>query len=78
MLLEEPEWNRLRDAARSNHMTVAEWVRQCLRDAQRHEPLGDVEKKIAAVRAAAQHNYPTSDIAQMLSEIESGYIEPCR
>ncbi len=79
MLLKEPEWKQLRDAARSNGVTVADWVRQNLRAALRREPLGNVEKKLAAVRAAAQHSYPTSDIAQMLSEIESGYMgEPSR
>ena len=37
------------------------------------EPLDGREKKLAAVRAAAQHAYPTADIDQMLDEISSGY-----
>ena len=41
--------------------------------ARRREPLGDVGKKIAAVRAAARHTYPSADIEQMLTQIEIGY-----
>jgi len=61
-------------AARSHRMTVAEWVRQALRAARRHEPLGDLEKKRAAIRSACRHRFPTADIEQMLAEIESGYL----
>jgi len=61
-------------AARSQRMTVAEWVRQALRSARRREPLGDVEKKRAAIRSAARNRFPTGDIDQMLAEIERGYI----
>jgi hypothetical protein len=32
-----------------------------------------VEKKLAAIRAAARHESPTSDIDTMLAEIERGY-----
>jgi hypothetical protein len=37
------------------------------------EPSGDTGKKIAVIRAAAQHDYPTGDIDKMLAEIEKGY-----
>jgi hypothetical protein len=36
-------------------------------------PLGDVSKKLEIIRAAVQHDYPVSDIDDMLAEIESGY-----
>ena len=55
-------------------MTIAQWVRQALTEARRNEPLGDVEKKIAAVRAAVKHEFPTGDIDRMLAEIEQGYL----
>jgi hypothetical protein len=32
-----------------------------------------VGKKLAAIRAAARHESPTSDIDTMLAEIERGY-----
>jgi hypothetical protein len=56
-------------------MTVAEWVRQALRAARRRRAVGDPKKKIAAIRAAARHSFPTADIEQMLAEIERGYFE---
>jgi hypothetical protein len=54
-------------------MSIAEWVRQALTHARRQEPLGDVEKKLAAVRAAVRHEFPAPDIETMLEEIEQGY-----
>jgi hypothetical protein len=36
--------------------------------------MGDVEKKPAAIRAAAKHEFPTGDIETMLAEIEQGYL----
>jgi hypothetical protein len=55
-------------------MSIAEWVRQALAHARRREPIGDVEKKLAAVRAAVKHEFPTGDIDTMLAEIEQGYL----
>ena len=72
VLVEEPELKRMKQAARQRGMTLAEWVRQTLRTALRQEPTGDVERKLAAVRAAAQHEFPVADIEQMLEEIERG------
>jgi hypothetical protein len=42
--------------------------------ARRQEPAGDVGKKLAAIRAAAKHNFPAPDIKVMLAEIERGYL----
>ncbi len=73
VILQDPEYREIQLAARSRHMSIAEWVRQALKLARRGEPVGDVEKKIAAIRAAARHESPTSDIDTMLAEIERGY-----
>jgi hypothetical protein len=73
VLLEDDEYRRFRQLARKRGMSMAEWVRQALRLAYRQEPLGDREKKLAAVRAASRHNFPTADIEEMLREIEQGY-----
>ncbi|MGA8538598.1 MAG: hypothetical protein WB566_03820 [Terriglobales bacterium] len=32
------------------------------------------EKKLKAIRSAARHDYPVSNIDVMLAEIESGYL----
>jgi hypothetical protein len=74
VLLDEAEFAEIRRIARRHRMTVAEWVRQALRAARRDEPVIDPRRKLAAVREAAQHAYPTGDIEVMLAEIERGYL----
>jgi hypothetical protein len=78
VLLDEAEMRRIKRAAEARRMTVAEWVRQALRLAERREPLGDTEKKIEVVRAATRHSFPTADLDQMIREIEQGYLEDNR
>jgi hypothetical protein len=55
-------------------MTVSEWVRQTLRQARREQPAKDVERKLAAVRAATRHRFPAPALDQMLREIEDVYL----
>lgn len=74
VILQDPEYRQIQRAARARHMSLAEWVRQALAYARRREPLGDVEKKLAAVRAAAKYDFPAGDIETMLAEIERGYL----
>lgn len=75
VILQDPEYREIQRAARARHMTIAEWVRQALGRARRLEPMGSVEKKLAAVRAAAAHNGgPGVDIRTMLGQIERGYL----
>ena len=73
VILQDPEYREIQKMARSRRMSLAEWVRQALDLARRREPLGDAGKKIAVIRAATQHDYPTGDIDKMLAEIERGY-----
>jgi hypothetical protein len=74
VLLDEPELREIQRAARAQRMTVAEWVRQALRAARRREPVSSAGRKLDAIRAAVRYSFPTADIDQMLSEIESGYL----
>jgi hypothetical protein len=74
VLLQDPEYREIQRIARSRRMSVAQWVRQALHAAKREEPLGDVSKKLEALRAAAKFEFPTADIEQMLAEIEQGYL----
>ncbi len=78
VLLDETELCEIQRIARARRMTVAEWVRQALRSARHDEPTGGVDKKLASVRAALRHSFPSGDIGQMLAEIERGYGEPSR
>ena len=76
VLLDEGEFREIRELARRQRLTVAEWVRQALRSALRTSPRSDARKKLAVVRRAVEHSFPTADIDVMLSEIESGYAGP--
>ena len=76
VLLEEPEWRDVQRAARADRTTVAEWVRKALRAARRSRSSGDVDKKLAAIRTAAAHQFPSGDIDQMNADIARGYAGP--
>jgi hypothetical protein len=73
VLIEDGEYRELQRVARSRSLTLSEWARQALREAGRRSPTGRVERKLAAIRVASRHAFPTADIDQMLREIESGY-----
>lgn len=75
VILQDEDYREIEAVARARHMTVEEWVRRALDRARRCESVADVEKKMAAVRSAAQYNFPTADIEDMLKEIERGYTE---
>jgi len=62
VILQDPEYREIQKLARRRRMTIAEWVRQALFLARRQEPGGNTEKKLAAVRAAAQHEFPTGNV----------------
>ena len=73
VILKDPDYREIQRVARSRRMSIAEWVRQALDLARRHEPGAAVGKKLEVIRAAARHDYPSADIDRMLAEIESGY-----
>ena len=73
VLIDDAEYRRIQRIARRCGLTLSEWVRHALRAAYREEPLGDRDKKLAAVRATAAHEFPTVDIDQMLAEIAAGH-----
>lgn len=74
VLLDENEFREIQRAARRRRTTVAEWVRQALRDVRRGEASGNADRKLEAVRAAVRHEFPTGDIDRLLEEIERGYL----
>lgn len=73
VILKDPEYRAIQRAARSRHMSIAEWVRQALDLARRREPESGVGKKLGIIRAATRFDFPTGDIVSMLTEIEAGY-----
>jgi hypothetical protein len=74
VVLDDAEFDAIRDVASREGVTVSEWVRRVLSSARRQQPAGDQARKLAAVRAAARHRFPTADIDAMLEEIEQGYV----
>jgi hypothetical protein len=74
LILKDSEYREILRAARSRHMSVAEWVREALDLARRQEPPGSIREKLQIIHAAAQHAYPVKDIDSMLVEIEAGYV----
>ncbi len=75
VVLDDKEYREIERVARRHRLTVSEWVRQSLRRARREEPSVEAGRKLAAVRAAEAHRFPTADIDQMLKEVERGYMD---
>ena len=75
VVVEREELDAIRAAARERGMTMSEWVRETLREARRKVSDGDADRKLAAIRTADRHAYPTADIDDMVAEIERGYGE---
>jgi len=73
VLLGEDELLEIQRAARQERLTVAEWVRQALREVRRRRPQSSLERQLEAIRRASHYAAPTADIDQMLAEIERGY-----
>ncbi len=71
VLLDEEEYAEIQGVARRQRMTVAEWVRQALRQA-RADRHGTVDAKLRAIAKATRHEFPTADIDDMLEEIAAG------
>jgi len=76
LIVDDAEFREFQKVARARRMTLSEWVRQALRAARREQPAADSGRKLAAVRSAARHAFPTADIDAMLGEIEQGYLGP--
>ncbi len=74
VILQDKELAEIQQSARRQQMTTAEWVRQALRAARRGKSGAATGKKLAVVRAAARHAFPSPDIGRMLDEIERGYL----
>lgn len=76
VLFDEEELAEFQEIARRHRMTLAEWVRQALREARRQQPRRSATSKRQAVRRAIEHEFPTADIDEMIAQIERGYREP--
>ena len=75
VLLNEEEYTEFQAVAHRQRMTLAEWVRQALRQARSNHH-GTVETKLRAIADASRHEFPTADVEVMLREIEAGQQFP--
>ena len=66
--LQDPEYREIQRVARSRHMSIAKWVRQSLEAARWQESTGSTSRKLESICVAAQHEFPTGDIDQILAE----------
>jgi hypothetical protein len=73
VLVQDREMSEIQRLARSERLSVGEWVRRTLREARARKPATGAEAKLRAVRWGAEFAFPTADIEQMLNEIERGY-----
>lgn len=73
VVMPDAEMDAIRRIARRRRLTVGEWVRRALRDAQSRQPASDAASKLKVIRHAVKYSFPTADIEQMLAEIERGY-----
>lgn len=74
VLIADDEMSDIQLLAQRERLTVGEWVRRTLREARAQQSVKDPAVKLAAIRRAAEYNFPTADIDQMLREIEQGYL----
>ncbi len=63
----------IHEAARAQGLTMSEWVRAAIRIARRQRSCGDADQKVAAIRTAAAHAFPTGEVETMLADISAGY-----
>lgn len=73
VLLDDEELAEFQRLARRRRMTTADWVRTSLRAAREAEGGADVGQKLAAIRRAVRHEFPTGEVDEVLAEIERGY-----
>jgi uncharacterized membrane protein len=73
VILDEEEYAEFRKIARNEHLTMAEWVRQALRNAKKQKTSISDRKKLSALDTASACSFPSGDMEQIAAEIEAGY-----
>ena len=74
VLIEPKEYQVFQKLARQAHMSLGEWVRQALRRTTQQVSGKSPMDKLASIRRASAHTFPSGDIDRILSEIEQGYL----
>lgn len=76
MVIRDEELRRFSNTAESAGLTLSEWARQALREAERSQSSGDVEAKLATIDRAVnvQRSGREVDIDVMLAETQTGRL----
>lgn len=74
IVLRDSEYREIKLLAGLRRISISEWVRQALTAARHRESVGNIEKKLKALRTAMKFEFPTGDIGDILAEIEQGYL----
>ena len=72
VILQDADYREIQRIAKARGMSIAGWARATPLQARRNEPSRSVEEKLAAIREASKHEFPSPDIDTMLAEIERG------
>lgn len=75
VILDDKEFIEIQKVAKRAGMPLSQWVRLSLRNAKQQVPSKQREEKLRALKRAAMHEGPVSDIAQMNREIMAGYLK---
>jgi hypothetical protein len=71
VLLPDQEMSEIQRLARSDRLTVGEWVRRTLREARANKPVNNAETKLKTVRRCAKHAFPRASCGpRMISAVE--------
>ena len=73
-ILRASDYLEITRLARARQITPSEWARQAIIQALNSEITAVTTRKREALRAATKYDFPPADIAQMLAEIEQGYL----
>lgn len=74
VVLQDSEYEKILECAKTESVTLSEWVRFALRKAGNERSVAEVEAKLDAIRTAAEYSFPSAEIKNMLSEVERGYL----
>lgn len=74
IVLRDSEYLEIKRLARLRRISISEWVHKALTTARHRESVGNIEKKLKALRTAMKFEFATGDIGDILAEIERGYL----
>jgi len=73
ILVGDTELERLKEIARSEHVSLGEWARRVLRRAADESSGKPASAKLLALHKASLYSFPTADIEEIERSISEGY-----